>query len=866
MLTRLTDAKSMSMIGMHKFKQKVQLRTNRGMSIILLVIVLATVQLAIDFFVFNLVRILMVERQLNGICEAASLAGTSILAKLDVANDDSNHKRLAAAQKAACRCAENMVLRGHILGNIIDKAIDAGELPDLGKNLKQGCCQYIVTVASPDNNYSPVNFGDPSGRTISCYIVYGYKPIFLDFLGSVCYAVTGNCISGLPQIDSVLVLDLSASMDDQTAVTFVRREWIRSPLGAGSFPTGDVDPGKMNSSGCGIVQYVSLNCPMIPHTLANYLGWQNNDNAGGAADDSEVLDGSLVNVLPPQNLDKAASEPHGAITHPMYFDAYLRSHYSHYDSKLRYLPWEATQAPYLRAHDYGSPPGNCDLSVGLGGNGDALTDMAGNAVTFNHGTSNASPQINAFGDLAWQYDNDQYFGYQPAAPGALHGLAENDPVPSADQQTFTDLVVNIANPSLSSSGYTANNSQYEQPLNGPDNFIGFSYTFPADEPDFLLRNQTFNFPNIGVVVEAARGNLENTAILSSGLKNAQAALIDRPVSVNGNIFDMRSIGTKDGYQRAYQRLAMLFTQPLASVLAAADQAYLQKLHKFADCRFGLVAFSSAGSLSNNAIYMRTIGTLNDQSANIPSGRSFYLFTAPYGNRIYSNATYDGGQPTIDGLNDNPIPDGSGFGFRIPRVPLNANAENYLQCASQNILGQPGTSDQTTNTDLNAAGSSNSIYNCRAQSITDSGEALQTAYNMFHSDTYNLDNSRNCRQAASKLIVFFTDGEPTGGITAEQAQTMLAVAGQGHGSRYSSTCEANGIAIVTVSLNLCKGKTYDRRKEHQLILLDDQQPDSGQPGGIAWRAGHGGRYYACDSLDKLKPAFSEITRRYSQSQR
>lgn len=57
---------------MHKFKQKVQLRTNRGMSIILLVIVLATVQLAIDFFVFNLVRILMVERQLNGICEAAS--------------------------------------------------------------------------------------------------------------------------------------------------------------------------------------------------------------------------------------------------------------------------------------------------------------------------------------------------------------------------------------------------------------------------------------------------------------------------------------------------------------------------------------------------------------------------------------------------------------------------------------------------------------------------------------------------------------------------------------------------------------------------------------------------------------------------
>ena len=328
---------------MYPLKRKIQLRNNRGMSILLLVIVLAVVQLTIDFFVFNLVRVLMVERQLSGICEAASLAGTSILAKLDVSNDDINHRKLATAQKAACRCAENMILRGHVLGQIINKAINSSDLAELGKNLKTDTCQYVVIVADPQTNYGTVNFGDINGRTISCYMVYGYKPIFLNFLGNLCYAVTGSCISGLPQIDTVIALDLSASMDDQTVVTFVRREWIHSDLGIGNFAAGNVTASNLNSRGCGIIQYVSLNCPSAPHTLANYLGWNYNNPSTEEEDISAVINGSLVNVLPPQNLDRARNEPHNAITHPLYFNAYLRSHYPNYSqgSNSNYQPWEA---------------------------------------------------------------------------------------------------------------------------------------------------------------------------------------------------------------------------------------------------------------------------------------------------------------------------------------------------------------------------------------------------------------------------------------------------------------------------------------------------------------------------------------------
>lgn len=94
---------------------------------------------------------------------------------------------------------------------------------------------------------------------------------------------------------------------------------------------------------------------------------------------------------------------------------------------------------------------------------------------------------------------------------------------------------------------------------------------------------------------------------------------------------------------------------------------------------------------------------------------------------------------------------------------------------------------------------------------------------------------------------------------------MRIAGQGHGSRFGNTCETDGIAIFTIGLNLCKGKDFTRLKKSQLLLLSDQKPDTDEPGGIAWRAGHGGHYYACENLSQLKLAISDIARKFSQSQ-
>ncbi len=96
---------------MRVHNRRINYRNNRGISIILLVLVLAGFMLTVDFFVFNVVQTMIIDRQINGICDAASLTGMSILSRMDTANDDAKHSKLQRAQLAACRCAENMILK-----------------------------------------------------------------------------------------------------------------------------------------------------------------------------------------------------------------------------------------------------------------------------------------------------------------------------------------------------------------------------------------------------------------------------------------------------------------------------------------------------------------------------------------------------------------------------------------------------------------------------------------------------------------------------------------------------------------------------------------------------------------------------------
>jgi hypothetical protein len=838
----------------------------------------------------------MVQREIIAICDAASLTGTAMLSTANIANDTPpSYPLLTAAQQAAGGYAENMVTSGSILGQSLSQATNVWSASNIGLNMTPGGCQYVVSLADPTNNYASASVGNIKGKSISCFIGYGYQPKLLMAVGiGTTVTIQGSSFGGLPQVDAVMVFDYSASMDDQTVVTFVRREWIHDPVNGTSDKMNTVTAA---TPGCGIIQYLTLASPTNPPTIANYLDW-NYNSASGAQ-------GSAVNALPPQNLHATCNDPNGNIGNQMFLDLYLRAHYTFGDSNYTlggqtgYQEYPA--ATEGRSMDWGTPPGNCDLSVPFGGNGDGLTDVNGLQAP-----NNTGPILPcAFTDMTWQTDSGNTYNFEPAAPGARAGTANNDTYPSSDQQTFTDVVVNIAKPSTSGPSGTTTTYPYQQPLNGPNTFAGFSWTFDPLEPDTTLAGATWAFPNIAVVVEAARGNLEGGWQAVAGKTpwsfpcgaDAQA-LLQTKCSINGTVTNgvSNTIHTAAYYQKAYSRLAMMFSQPIATAMLGADQGFYQKLHLLADCCFGFVGFSSRGpfdggsSPSTTTGYFTTQGTNNDSFVNPTWGRSFVIAYPPAGNLTLAPFPFFLGYPVLtshtnDGkftpesyggvsqrtLSKNsltyiaadqqtgiglmgyyiigPTLSQSLTGFRVPRTqlavssPTAGDVDQYLACTSQSPTGNCWSYLGT---------GANGIYNGRPLSETDTSEALITARLMFNSTAYNITNPSLSRPASKKIIVFFTDGEPTGGISGSEAQATQNIAGPGAG-----TCAGDGIAIYTIGLNVSNNSTL---KSDQLAFLGT----SGT--GLSALAGNGGQFFPCTSGQDVINAFSAVARRLTQSQR
>ncbi len=879
------------------------LRNERGAAVIALTIALFFFILLMGLFTFESCEAQMIQREIVAICDAAALTGTAMLTSSDIANDTPpSYPLLTAAQQNAATYAQNMILMSSVLGHSLSNATNVLSVSAIGTNMTAGSAQYVISLADPTNNFASVSAGNTAGKSVSCFIGYGYKPSLLGAMGiNTTITIKGSSYGGLPQVDAVLVFDYSASMDDQTIVTFVRREWIHDTVhGAVAGKLGTVTAA---TPGAGIIQYLALTSPTIPPTIANYLGWNYSSTSGAQ--------GSAVNALPPQNLHATSNDPNGCITHNMYLDLYLRSHYALGNStyslgSYAQFPPAFAAYPYLKALDYATPPGNCDLAANLGGNGDGLTNATGGA------TAPILPW--AFSDLTWQADGGTTYNFEPAAPRArtgtgtasAPGTAVNDSYPSSDQQTFTDLVVNIGNPSTSGpSGSGTTSYPYEQPLNGPNTFAGFSFTFSANEPDTTLAGNTYNFANLGILVEAARGNLEETG--ASGPLDKQSAngpgyraLLDRDYSVNGTVITTKMygagatiVGTVAGYQKAYARLAMMFSQPIATAMLGADQGFYQKLHLLADSCFGFVGFSSRGpfdnSYSSSTGYYNTVGTNGDASITPTNGSSFYVAYPPYGNLQLANYTFFLGYPTDgvwtttgnaftwsqvqtafnnfnvtytssyqvggNGCNYQYVMGSASpsttYGFRVPRTelavtsPVTADADQYLACTSQEPTGNCWSYLGT---------GANGIYNGRPSSVTDTSEALTTARLMFHSSVYNMNSASVTlsRPASRKIIVFFTDGEPTGGLSGTEATTTQAVAGTGSG-----TCAGDGIAIYTIGLNVSNNTT----------LTSDQLTFLGTSGsGLAALAGNSGQFFPCTSGQDVINAFSAVARRLAQGQR
>jgi len=825
-----------------------KMRRQKGAAVTGLVLALFLFIMMIGFFTFDTCRLQMAQRELTATCDAAALAGTAMLTSQDISNDDTNDTKLLAAQQTASGYARNMFQAGNMLGASLVGSTTVSTYSATKVLGNPGDCKVMISLADPQNDYVGIPPTSPqcrNGRAIMCYAGYTYKPVFMSMIGVQKVGLNASSGGGLPQVDAVLVFDYSGSMDDATAVTFVRRAWDpnATPSNASSASSSlrEMALGGAGIANRGAVAYYEIPSALATgdgNRLSNYIRHNYTVNPNGLN----------VNVLPPMNLQLVDNTDSQATPH-FAFDDRLRVNTIPYLTGITYSNASNTLHSHFRA-DYGTPPGNCTLQPVFGG-----TFIGGYGKYWD-----SNPNINSADNLTFG------LAYKPNATAAATDILQGPQTPTMgvagaydpnntanipSNRRMTDLVVNIGSPGT---------FPYQQPLNGPNTFTGFSYTFPSEEPDATIRGQQFDFENLAVVVEAARGNLDPDAAV--GTRRFQWAMLDRGSNLylspayTATPTGMTIAHVKTGYQLAYQRLAMLFSQPIATAVDGADGGFFQKINTLTDCRFGFVGFSNRAGAGGSAYTFDSLGT--DHGTGFSDHDSFYVSMQYNGKDIRhmdrgypTNCTSpDRGDPSQAEENSTTLP--SGTGFRTPRHVLDKNEAQLTSVKS--ITGGRKASNITAGVcaawsafDNNA--DADGLENGRPVDNTDCGEAMTAAYHMFiNPGSYDVGSINMSRAAGKHAIIFFTDGVPTSGDSGTEATEARSRA---------DDCRTKGIAIFTIGLDVTNNP----------VLQSTQSAFLGSgSNGLAGKAKNGGKFFPCASADTVKQSFAAVARRLTQSQR
>lgn len=885
-----------------------KIRDQKGAAVTWLVLCLMMFILMCGLFAFDASRVQMAQRELTATCDAAALAGTAMLTSYDVSNDTgppaspvAAGQKLLDAQNNSGAYAYNMFLMGNILGKLVrNQTTLVSNLSQLATTT-DGDVNVCIGLVDPQNGYSsvaPVIPGNAAGTAIGVYAGYGYHPAFISFFGIGNVGIRAASVGGLPQVDAVLVLDLSGSMDDLTPVTLVQRYWDAHRGAAFGEPepaTGytGLNPDNLGwcddaTAGRGLVNRLVSGSATTPYTQATDFtnplpAVGNPGDLGSQPGWASTVNGvAMKNGGPDNALDFDEFSGHGCVTyleapHPNTNQSIIE--YMGLDTatyltgtSLNALPPQNLQfsekgttltgnqvlvfKPYLRhdplMNDFNSAPGNCPL---LKDGGSGVLKMAQLGWAIGPGTARCSPYKNYLTDHL----------HYPPAPAS--GMVGNAPMDYRSNQPnhgviFTDLVVNFGprpgDPALQ------NGVKPKQPAWGGNIFRPVDYTFGGSsvEEDTVIQGQQYNFPNIAVLVEAARGNLDSPGL--SGGNNFNMTGLHRGYHLLGGdagqqgyfgpsagsmLSNSGAASPKTGYQRAYQRLAMWYSQPVATTLDSCDQAFFQRLTALTDCRFGLVGFSDRWTISGNppnsvaSANTGVFGSTAYYTANGPSANSYY-YDIDYQNVV------DGAPRVWDGRIaastsacvvkhecrvDQSAGGGQGLGFRIPRFPLNSGLTK-AQCLRTMQKG-----DATSTYAWSDPSHGNGLFNGRPLNGTMCSEALETARLSFSTSPYV-----GAQRAGSKrAIVFFTDGVP---VPPTEAAPSASTADQ---------CKQDGIAIFSIGLNMLGNGTLTAQ---QTTFLGNGA------GGLSGRAKNGGRFFMCNDVTQVQQAFASIARRLTQSQK
>lgn len=206
-------------------------------ALVLFISFFALIPLAI--FGFELARFLLLQAQLQACADAAALAGTAALASSPEGIDIQQQHQLAMTV-AAQTFEQNTILQTRFRdpGNLskhLNVGWDSSAPPLHSANLN---------IRLLDQNGRPQSTGSREAVTMRVEASYTDQAIFAGNFFPTGFLATAAVFAdgGLPQLDLFLCFDISGSMDDQTPVTLMRRQWngtsrridyVRTPSGSG---------------------------------------------------------------------------------------------------------------------------------------------------------------------------------------------------------------------------------------------------------------------------------------------------------------------------------------------------------------------------------------------------------------------------------------------------------------------------------------------------------------------------------------------------------------------------------------------------------------------------------------------------------
>ncbi len=191
-------------------------RNCSAQAVITLGLLLAILVIApIGFLAFEAARMYLASQQLQSACDSAALAGAATLASSDSMDPNETHE-------SAVHTALNTFRHNMILGLPMDTAslsADSDAIPITGQSY------LYIEFLDPKNNNQPVSLGDPNGKILRLTTTFNAPTALAPYLGLGPVPLRTISHGGVPDLDLVLCFDLSGSMDDQSLVTFVRRQW-----------------------------------------------------------------------------------------------------------------------------------------------------------------------------------------------------------------------------------------------------------------------------------------------------------------------------------------------------------------------------------------------------------------------------------------------------------------------------------------------------------------------------------------------------------------------------------------------------------------------------------------------------------------